>query len=116
MQEGGPPQRAAVLQRLIPLGSVEQELNLAVADGVHDIGPTLGGLENTVAGGAVLDQEALRTGRADDPKTKLDQELDGAQNAPVLVRVAHRHEHRALARQPRAAAELAFGEGDLEGA
>src|SRR5262249_15668610 len=51
MQEGGLPSRATIGQRLGALGRVEHDLNLAVLDGVHDVGPAfqhlvdLGGLD-----------------------------------------------------------------------
>src|SRR5579864_1228281 len=41
MQEGCAPQRAAVRQRRRPLGGVENQLNVAVFDGVDDMGPAL---------------------------------------------------------------------------
>src|ERR1700726_180183 len=55
MQEGSPAQRAAVGQRLRPLGGVEEQLDLAVADRIHDIGPSLGGFQDAVGGHPLLD-------------------------------------------------------------
>ena len=42
MQEGGAPQRAAIGQRRRPLGGIENELHIAVFDGVDDMGPAFG--------------------------------------------------------------------------
>src|SRR5262245_66338546 len=39
MQEGGMAQRPAVRQRRRPLGRIENQLNTAVFDGIHDMGP-----------------------------------------------------------------------------
>ena len=71
MQEGCPPQRAAIGQRLGALGGVENELDLAVLDGIDDMGPALEALLICVGGDAVLDQEALRPGGGDDLEAEL---------------------------------------------
>src|SRR3984957_19081337 len=41
MQEGSPPQRAAVGQRLRPLRRIEDQLNIAIHDGIDDMRPPL---------------------------------------------------------------------------
>src|SRR5512143_3767421 len=41
MQEGRMAQGTAVGQRSSPLGGVENKLNAAVFDGIHDVGPAL---------------------------------------------------------------------------
>src|ERR1700704_6811444 len=46
MQEGSAPQRSTVGQRLRPFGGVENELDVAIGDGVDDMRPALQNLVN----------------------------------------------------------------------
>src|ERR1041384_4319516 len=59
MQEGCPPQWTAVRQGGGPLGGVENQLNPAVFDGVHDVGTALGHLVNLCGFDAVFAEIAL---------------------------------------------------------
>src|ERR1700719_22695 len=59
MQEGSPPQRPAVGQRLRSLGGVEHQLDLAIGDGVDDMGPPLQHLVDLLGRHAVIGEIAL---------------------------------------------------------
>src|ERR1700716_1377420 len=60
MQEGSTPQGAAVGQRLRPFGGVEDQLDVAVHDGVDDMRPSLQHLVYLFGRHAVIGKETLR--------------------------------------------------------
>src|SRR6266481_3448034 len=60
MQEGSAPQGAAVGQRLRPFRGVEDQVNVAIRDGVDDMRPALQNLVHFFGGYAAIGQEALR--------------------------------------------------------
>src|SRR5262245_50953805 len=111
MQEGRLAQRPAVGQGLGALGGVEDDLDLAVLDGVHDVRAALEDLVDLGGLDAVLRQIPLRAGRGDDAEAERAEQPGGIQDAR-LVGVLDRYEYGAFARQARAAADLALGEGD----
>ena len=115
MQEGSPTQRPAVGQGCRAVGGVENKLNAAVFDPVDDVGAAFQHLVDLLGLDPELAQVALRSARGDDLETQLFQQLDRLDDAR-LVDVAHRDEHGSGARQGGAAADLALGEGDVEGA
>ena len=111
MQEGRAPERPAVVERGGPLRGVENQLHLAVFNGVDDVGPAFGDFVDLDGGNAVLDEVALRARGRQDPKTEAKEQSRRLENARLVV-IPHRDEDRAAFWHPGAAAELAFGEGD----
>src|ERR1700682_1033145 len=59
MQEGSAPQRTAVGQRLRAFGGVENELDIAIGDGVDDMRPSLQHLVHLLGWHAKVGEEAL---------------------------------------------------------
>src|SRR3954462_511834 len=115
MQEGGAPQRARVGERTGPLGCVEDDLDVAVLDRIHDVRTSLQHLVDPCGSDPVILEETLRAAGRQDLEAELRQSLHRRQDAG-LVRIAHRDECRAAARHLRARAELALGEGASEAA
>src|SRR5262249_1267933 len=113
MQEGGVAQRPAIGQRRRPLGGIENQLNAAVFDGIHDVGPAFQDLVDLGRLDPLFRQVALGSRRCDGLETEGSQELYRGQNAR-LVGIFHRDENGSAARQAGAAADLAFCEGDFE--
>src|SRR5690348_16054380 len=113
MQEGGAPQWAAVRQGGRALGGIENQLDVPVFQGIHDVRPALADLVYFLRRNAVLGQVTLGPRRSDNLEAELAQELGGRQDAR-LVDVLDRDEHGAGTRQARAAADLALGKRDLE--
>jgi hypothetical protein len=62
MQEGGAPQRPGIGQRLGSLGGVENELHLAILDGIDDVRAAFQLLVDLGAGDPPLTQIPLRAG------------------------------------------------------
>src|SRR3954471_7926430 len=114
MQEGSPPQRAAIVQRYGPFGGVEDELNPAITDGVDDMRAALGHLVDLLRLDALFNQIPLGSAGRNDAETERGQHPHRLKKAR-LVDVPPGHEHAALAGQPGAATDLAFGEGNREG-
>src|ERR1700719_1697373 len=112
MQEGCTPKRPRIEQGLRPLRCVEYQLDRPILDGIDDIRPALRGLEDRFGGNPALDQEPLGARGRDDLEAEPGEQAQGLDDAR-LVSIANRHEYRAGAGQPRAAADLALDEGDL---
>src|SRR6516225_4228069 len=113
MQEGCPPERTAVGKRRGAFCRIEDQLNLAVRDGVHDMRAALQHLVDLAGGNALLGEIALSSGGCDNPETEVNEKPNGFDQARLVV-VLDRDEDRSLARQARAPSDLAFGEGDGE--
>src|ERR1700687_6064997 len=60
MQEGSAPQGAAVGQGLRPFGGIENQLDVAIRDGIDDMRPALQYLVNLFGGDAPSVQQTLR--------------------------------------------------------
>src|SRR4051794_15944402 len=107
MQEGSAPKRAAVGQRRRPIRGVEDQLNIAVGDGVYDVRPAFQHLVDLFGRHAVVAQKARRPGRRQHLEAEREQKLHRIEDAR-LVAFAHRDEYRPSAWYPRATAKLAL--------
>src|SRR5262245_50312171 len=113
MQEGRVAQRPAVGQCCRPLGGIENQLNTAVFDGIHDVGPAFQYLVDLGDRDPLFRQITLGSRRSDGLETEGSQELHRRQDAR-LVGILHRDENGSAPRQAGAATDLAFCEGDFE--
>src|SRR5689334_19090658 len=113
MQEGRMAQGAAVGQGRRPLGGVENQLNTAVFDGIHDMGPAFQYLVDLGRLDALFRQVTLGSGRSDGLETERSQQFDRWQDAR-LVGVLDRNEDGAAAGQAGATADLTLGESDFK--
>src|SRR6201994_2056350 len=85
MQEGSPPQRAAIGQRLWPFGGVEHQLDLAIGDGVDDVRPALQHLVHLVGRNAVVAEVALGSGGGHHLETERMQQPHRVRDAHLVV-------------------------------
>src|SRR4029077_2439491 len=108
-------QRAAVGHGLRALGSVENELDVAVCDGVHDVRTPLQHLANLFGRYSLIGKEALGARGRHYLEAEREQQSHRVHDAG-LVALADGDEYGALARHAGAAANLTFGERDLEAA
>ncbi len=94
-----------IRDRLVAVGRVDDELDLAVADGVFDMRTSLENLVDLRGGDAVFSEEAGGAAGRENLEALFDEDADRRQNAR-LVFVAHGNEDRAFTRQFDAGAEL----------
>src|SRR5205085_9185101 len=113
MQEGGPPKRPAVGKGGCPFGGIEHELHLAVLDRVHNVWAPFQNFIDFTRRHAVLSEITLGSRGRYDPEAEANQESNRLDH-PRLIGILDRHEYGSLPRQPRAAADLAFGECNWE--
>src|SRR5208282_2871877 len=111
MQEGCTPTRATVVKRRGPLRGVENELDLAVFDGVDNMRAPFRHLVDLDRGDTLFGEVALRSRCRQHPKSQSGEQAGGLDNAG-LVGILDRHEDRPRLWQARAAAELALDESD----
>ena len=109
MQEGRPAQGPAVGQRRRPFGGIEHELDPAIGDAVHDVGPALQDLVDLRGVDAVLGEKPLGARSGDHREAEFAQQLDRAEDTR-LVRVPDGNEQRPLLGYAGAPSELALGE------
>src|SRR5262249_55102850 len=114
MQEGGVAQGTAVRQRRSPFGGIENQLNPAVFDGVHDMRTAFQYLVDLGRLDALFREVTLGSRGCDRLETEGCQQLDRREDAR-LVGILHGDEDGSIAWQASTAADLAFCEGDLEG-
>src|SRR5579884_4404331 len=112
MQEGGMAEGAAVGEGGCSFGSVKNELNAPVFDDVYDVGAAFEHLIDLADIHPLLGKVTLGAGRCDALEAERGKQLDGRQDARLVV-IAHGDEDGAGARQAGAAADLALGERDL---
>src|SRR3712207_8801900 len=93
MQEGGPAEGPAVRQGARPFGGVENQLNLAVLDGVDHVRPALQNLVDTGRLDPVLLEISLRAAGRQDLEAELGEHLHRRQDAR-LVGLAHRQDRK----------------------
>src|SRR6476660_3459775 len=98
MQEGGMAQGPAVGQCRSPLSGVENQLNTAVFDGIHDVGATLQHLVDLDGVYPLFHQVTLGSRGGDGLKTEGGQKLDRRQNAR-LGGIFYGYEYRSAAGQ-----------------
>ncbi len=86
MQEGSPPQRSAVGERLRAFGGVEHELHVAIGDGVVDnMRPALQHLVDLLGRNAVVGEVTLGARGRHHLEAEPMQELHGACDADLVV-------------------------------
>src|SRR5579872_3610592 len=112
MQEGGAPKRPAIRKGGSPFRRIEDQLDIAVLDGIDDMGTAFGHLIDPDGADTVFGQIALRARGRHHPKARLVEEPDCLQY-PHLVVILDRNEYGPALRQAGAAAELAFDESDV---
>src|SRR5262249_48569361 len=113
MQEGGVAQGTAVGQSRSTLGGIENQLNAAVFDGVHDMWTAFQYLVDVGSLYALFREVTLGSRGRYGLETEGRQQLDRRQD-PRLVGILNRDEDSSTTRQAGTAADLAFCESDLE--